>query len=484
MSNERRVNYITFVETERPHHECGVFGLYYPGENVAQLTYFGLQGLQHRGQESAGIASLSDAGQIEVRKKMGLVRDFSLSDLEGLSGIATIGHTRYSNTGGSNLVNAQPAVYQNLAIAENGNLVNPNALRSKLESLGYSPSFAEDERCSSDGELIAQAIHAAQGKDIVEKIQNATLDFKGAYSLTIISGDSLIGVKDPLGVWPLALGELNGKGTVLASESSAFGLIGAKYVREIEAGEIIVIKDGKQESFFLPEKMEKSARCIFDRNYFLRPDSILPNGEQVAEMRKRLGRILAKRFPVVGADVVLEVPNSGRFGAQGFAEQSQVPLKTGLIKNDYIGRTFITPDQRIREQGARLKYSILKAAVNGKSVVLVDDSIVRGTTSAQLTGMLFENGAREVHWRSTFPQVTHTCSYGIDLASRDELISADKSPEEVAKEIGATSAAFNTLEDFLSALRMTRDSVCTGCVTGNYPIETPATRDKFALAGL
>lgn len=484
MPNERSIYSVTFVEAEKPRHECGIFGLYYPGEKTAQLTYFGLQGLQHRGQESAGIASLSDSGKIEVRKKMGLVREFQQSDLEGLDGIATIGHTRYSNTGGSNLVNAQPATYEGLAIAENGNLVNPKTLRGKLESQGYSPSFAEDERCSSDGELIAQAIHAAQGRNIVEKIQRASLDFKGAYSLTILSGDSLIGVKDPLGVWPLAVGELNGKGMVLASESSAFGLIGAKYVRELKPGEILVIRDGKQESFFLPETMENSARCIFDINYFLRPDSILPSGEQVAAVRQRLGRNLAKRFPVLGADVVLEVPNSGRFGARGFADESQVPLETGLIKNDYIGRTFISPDQRIRKQGARLKYSILKEAVDGKIIVLVDDSIVRGNTSAQLTRMLFESGAKEVHWRSTFPQVAHTCSYGIDLASRNELISANKSPDEVAKEIEATSAAFNTIEDFLSAARMSTDTACTGCVTGNYPIETPSDRDKFALTSL
>lgn len=484
MSNERLVSQITFVEAERPRHECGIFGLYSPGENIAQLTYYGLQGLQHRGQESAGIASLSGKGHIESHKIMGLVRDFKQSDLEALRGIASIGHTRYSNTGGSNLVNAQPAVYDNIAIAQNGNLINPDALRAKLKGQGYTPSFTENERCSSDGELIVQAIHAAEGRNIVEKIQRASLDFKGAYSLTILSGDSLIAVKDPLGVWPLALGELNGEGTVLASESSAFGIIGAKYVRELDAGEILVVGNGQRESFFLPEKTENTARCIFDVNYFLRPDSILPGGEQVAEVRQRLGRVLARKSPVQGADVVLEVPNSGRFGAKGYAEELGVPFGIGIIKNEYVGRTFIIPDQRIREQGAKLKYSVIKEAVEGKSVVLVDDSIVRGTSSAQLTKMLFDSGAREVHWRSTFPQVAHTCSYGIDLASKNELISASRSPEEVAREIGATSAEFNTLQDLLAAANMTINTACTGCVTGNYPIETPSARDKFALAGL
>lgn len=482
MVGERSDSQITFVEPEKPQHECGIFGLYYPDENVSKLTYYGLLRLQHRGEESAGIATLTETGAIKRKRKMGPVRNFLQEDLEGLTGIAAIGHTRYSNTGGSNIANAQPAQHLDLAIAENGNLVNPEELRAKLEGLGYNPSVAQGERCSSDGELIAQAIHAAEGKDIVEKIQNASRDFKGAYSLTILSGNSLIGVRDPLGVWPLALGELNGQGKVLASESSAFSVIGAKYVREVNPGEIVVINEDGVRSFSLPNKVENSARCIFDVNYFLRPDSILPDGEQAGKLRISLGMKLAERFPVPGADVVVEVPNSGKFGAEGFELQSGVPKKTGLIKDAYVGRTFIAPNQRLRELGAQMKYSIMGDVVEGKIVVLVDDSIVRGTTSAKLTKMLFEAGAREVHWRSTFPAVTNTCSYGIDMASKDELISAHKTPEEVANEIGATSVAFNTLEDFLEATGMTKESACTGCVTGNYPIETPAARDKFALA--
>ena len=481
------INILPTYEADKPHHECGIIGIYAPGEDVSQLTYFGLYPLQHRGQESAGIA-VSGGAKINVRKRMGLVTALTQKDINSLKGTAAIGHTRYSNTGGSNLVNAQPALYQDettkeyIAIAENGNLINPRILREKLAARGYNPSFAENERCSSDGELIAQLIHASSGRNWIEKIQNASLNLHGAYSLTILAGDSLIGVKDPLGFWPLCLGRLNGQGYVLASESAALDTIGAEFIRELDPGEVLLINEFGLERHFLPNAQAgKSARCAFDLNYFLRPDSRLSTGEQAYEIRERLGELLVTKHPVE-ADIVIQVPDSGEHGAIGYARQSGIPYVKGLVKNKYIGRTFIEPDQRIREMGVKLKLNPLRRVIDGRRIIVVDDSIVRGTTSREITRLLRYSGAKEVHWRLTFPQVIDSCSFGIDMVSKDELISAYKTPQRVAKYLGADSVAFNSVEDFIQATRMPPERLCTGCVTGKYPIDVPSLeRDKFSL---
>lgn len=473
------------VTIQKPQHECGIFGVYFPGEDVSRLTFYGLYALQHRGQESVGIA-VSKNVKIKSHKKMGFVREFFDQDITRLKGDIAIGHTRYSNTGGSSLINAQPAIYESIAIAENGNLINPEPLRNKLAKLGYNPSYDKNGKCSSDGELIAQAIHSQNGDGVVAKIKNAAAgDLKGAYSLTILADNALIGVKDPLGFWPLCLGRLNNKGYVLASESCALDVIGAKYIRELEPGEIISIDEKGTRSHFLPNiPKRQSARCLFDINYFLRPDSLLASGRRVYEIREKLGQVLALKNQVP-ADVVFEIPNSGQFGAIGYAQASGIPLEVGFIKNSYIGRTFINPDQRIRQLGVKLKLNPIPQVIVGKKIILVDDSIVRGTSSRQITQQLFKIGAKEVHWRLTFPQVTNPCSFGIDIGSNEELISAFKTPKQVAKELGATSVAFNTLADFLEAVGLNPKTACTGCTTGVYPMDLPdRKRDKFALEAI
>lgn len=470
------------IESDKPKHECGVFGIYYPGADVSRLTFYGLYALQHRGQESAGIA-VSDGQEIKDRKHMGLVLGFTEEDISALKGDMAIGHARYSNTGVSTLANAQPVIFGQVAIAENGNLVNPQDLRRKLAQRGvFSTIYPNGETCSSDGELIAQTIATSAGKNWLEKIQNASCDLVGAYSLTIIAGDTLYGVKDPYGVWPLCLGTINDRGYVLASESCALDTIGAKFVRELEPGEILAISDKGLESFYLPGKVEgQSAACAFDANYFQRPDSIFRNGDRSSQNRIRLGRQLAIDHPV-DADIVISIPRSGDFAAMGFSEQSGIPLEVGFIKNEYIGRTFIMPDQRIRELGARLKLNPLPEVIGGNRIVVVDDSIIRGTNSRLITEILFASGAKEVHWRLTFPPVRHPCFYGIDIASRHELIASDKLIEQICQEIGATSVGYNSIENFFRyGLLLPKEQFCTGCLTGNYPIPVPEKRDKFAL---
>lgn len=472
----------SLIESDKPRHECGIFGVYFPDQDVARLTFYGLYALQHRGQESAGIAVSNNLG-IDVRKKMGFVREFKEEDIKSLSGNAAIGHTRYSNTGGSTLINAQPFLHENIAIAQNGNLVNPHILKERLARLDYSPSFDENSKCSSDGELIAQAIHASDGRSIIAKIQNASQDYlEGAYSLTILAEDSLIGVKDPLGLWPLCVGKINDTGYALASESCALDTIGARDIRELEAGEILVINGQGIKSHYLPQAQDGvSKRCSLDINYVLRPDSLLPTGERVLEVRKRLGMILARNHPQ-DADVVIGIPNSGEFGAIGYAQESGIKLEVGFIKNPYIGRTFIDPDQKIRELGVQLKLNPIPEVIEGRRIILVDDSIVRGTTSRGITELLRSLGAREVHWRSTFPQVTDPCFFGIDIPSSSKLISAGKTPEQVAQELGATSVAFNSHEDFAEASGISLDHLCTGCFTGKYPIKVPSEAGRFVLA--
>ena len=467
------------VESGIPKHECGVIGIYAPLEDVSRLAFWGLYRLQHRGQESAGIATLSERG-FDVKKRMGLLREgFKEEDVESLKGFAAIGHTRYSNTGGSNIANAQPVIYENIAISENGNLVNPGELRKDLLDKGIWPSSTDGVNCSSDGEIIAQTIVDSSGKDIIEKIQNASRKFIGAYSLTILADNSLIAVKDPLGVWPLCLGKLNGNGYVVASESSALDLIKAEYIREIEPGEILQINEEGVKSFKLPGT-GKVAECAFDWTYFRRPDSLVSPDRYAYQFRQELGRQLAIDFPVE-ADMVIAEKDSGTFGDHGFSKQSGIPFNEGSIKDPYSKRIFIEPDQRIRDKLVDLKHSFLKPEIAGKRIIVVTDSVVRGTNSCGIVMALRELGAQEVHYRVTFPQITDPCFFGIDMESKESLIGSSKTAEEVASEIGADSLAYQRPESFEKVLKRSLRTFCTACFTGQYPVPVPAIRDKFAL---
>ncbi|MCS7191261.1 MAG: amidophosphoribosyltransferase, partial [Fimbriimonadales bacterium] len=405
---------------DSPREACGLFGVYAPGEDVARLTYFGLFALQHRGQESAGIA-VSDGERIRAYKDLGLVtRVFTEPVLQSLQGHIAVGHTRYSTTGSSTLRNVQPITCSteqgNIAVAHNGNLVNAHRLRAWLEAEG------EQFESTNDSEvivrLIARALEAGEG--IVEAIRQMMAQVEGAYSLAILTPTQLIGVRDPFGVRPLCLGRLEGA-WVLASETCALPPIGAEYVRDVLPGEIVVIDSAGVHSYEgVPSTQE--ALCMFELIYFARPDSHL-YGRLLYEVRRRMGRILAREHPVE-ADLVIPVPDSGVPAAVGYAAESGIPYGDGLIKNRYAPRTFIQPDQRLREQSVRLKLTPLREVIAGKRLVVVDDSIVRGTTTRQIVRLLFEAGAREVHMRITAPPIRFPCHYGIDMATQRELVAA------------------------------------------------------------
>lgn len=474
-----------FIESEAPKHECGVFGVYAPGQEVARLSFWGLTNLQHRGQESAGIATLSEGG-IDVEKRMGLLREgFREEDIKSLLGYAAIGQTRYSNTGGSNIANAQPMAYKDIAIAQNGNLINSLELRSALIKKGIYPSVTDGISCSSDGEIIAQVIATSEGKNIIGKIQTASREMLGAYSLTILAEESLIAVKDPHGFWPLCIGKLNGIGYVIASESAALDIIKAQYVREIEPGEIVQINQDGIKSFKLAIEARRT-ECAFDITYFRAPDSLITPDIYVYQFRKELGRQLARDFPVE-ADMVIGEKDSGTFSAHGFAEESGIPFNEGSIKNPYSKRVFINPDERIRDMEVLLKHRILKPEIEGKRIILTTDSIVRSHTSKGVIATLRGAGAKEIHMRVTFPPVTDPCFVGIDMESRGHLIAADKTVEQIRIHIGADSLAYLSPESFEKAMqralqtKRTLDTFCTACFTGDYPIPVPEKRDKFEL---
>ena len=406
------------------HEACGIFGVYAPGEDVARITFFALFALQHRGQESAGIAT-SDGKKIQVFARMGLVSQvFDEESLSRLTGNIAIGHNRYSTTGSSRICNAQPIVVGNgedvMAVAHNGNIVNSEHLFKELSDKGY--TFTS----STDSEVIANLIHSAPGQDWVEKIRHAMRRIKGAYSLVIMTKDKLFAVRDPLGVRPLCLGKINGH-WVVASESCALDHIGALFVRDIEPGEIVMIDSSGYKSY--RAIIEKKATCIFEYIYFARPDSII-DGRLVYQARQAMGAQLAEEYPVE-ADLVVGVPDSATVAGIGYAQRSGIPHAEGLIKNRYVGRTFIAPDQRMRDLGVKMKFNPLPDILRDKRVVLVDDSIVRGTTTPKVINLLRKAGAKEVHMRVCAPPIRHPCFFGVDMASRWELIAAHKSVEEV-----------------------------------------------------
>ncbi|TCK06632.1 amidophosphoribosyltransferase [Phorcysia thermohydrogeniphila] len=448
---------------------CGIFGIY-DNPNAAYYTYLGLYALQHRGQESAGIA-VTDGKRITYYRDFGLVSSVFKSDsLKKLTGHTAIGHNRYSTSGASDSPdNIQPIVvsykYGQLAIAHNGNLVNALELREKLEEEG------SIFRGTTDSEVIVHLIVKSRKKKFLEKLIDALSKLKGAYSLLVMTNKKLIAARDPWGFRPLCMGELNGS-PVFASETCAFDLIGARYIRDVEPGEIVVVENGKVSSLRLPgsEKCKKS-QCIFEFIYFARPDSRI-FGKSVYEVRKEFGRILAREYPVE-ADLVIPVPDSGVVPALGYSQESGIPFEMGLIRNHYVGRTFIKPEQKMRDIGVKVKLNPIPELLKGKRIVVIDDSIVRGTTSRKIIRMLREAGAKEVHMRISSPPTKWPCYFGIDTPTRDQLIASSYSVEEICKFIEADSLGYLSLEGMLEATCGSREEFCTACFDGKYPVDVP-----------
>ena len=455
---------------------CGVFGVYAPNEDVARITFFGLYALQHRGQESAGIAT-SNSRTLYLKTGMGLVSQvFDEDDLSYLPGKFAIGHTRYSTTGASRLDNAQPFRVSGpngeLALGHNGNIVNAAVLRDDLVREGVPFTTG------SDSEVIAQMLVHAPGADWKERWGHVMRKLNGAYSLAVITPDAMMMARDPLGNRPLCLGKLDG-GWVAASESCAFDHLGATFIREIEPGEVIYIDaDGLQS--FKPIEEQDPAFCVFEYIYFARPDSLL-GGKLVYPVRMALGRELAKEHPAPNADVVIGVPDSATAAAIGYSQASGIPFVEGLVKNRYVGRTFIQPDQRLREVGVHLKFNPLREVLQDRRIVLVDDSIVRGTTTPRVIQMLRKAGAKEIHMRVTAPPITHPCFYGIDMGTRWELIAAQNTIEQIREQIGADSLGYLSREGLVNAVGVPRDGLCMACFSGEYPRPVPLQMDKLAM---
>lgn len=471
---------------DKPEEACGVFGVYAPGESVAKLAYFGLYALQHRGQESAGIATF-EGDRVHLHKEMGLVSQvFNETTLSQLPGDLAIGHTRYSTTGSSRVVNAQPAVVTTrlgkLALAHNGNLVNTDKLREELIQQNH--HFLT----TTDSEMIALAIagEVNEGKAWQEAAISAFNRCQGAFSLTIGTPIGMIGTRDPNGIRPLVIGTLPRDNPdsptryVLASETCGLDIIGADYLRDVQPGELVWITDEGLTSHQWARQPERKL-CIFEMIYFARPDSVMHN-ESLYSYRMRIGRHLASESSV-DADIVIAVPDSGIPAAIGFSQASGIPYAEGLIKNRYVGRTFIQPTQVMRESGIRMKLNPLKDVLAGKRVIIVDDSIVRGTTSRKIVKALRDAGAIEVHMRISSPPVTHPCFYGIDTDSQDHLIAATRSVEEIAKHIEVDSLQYLSWEGMLEATRENPDEFCSACFTGNYPVSIPepVKRSKLLL---
>ncbi|MCS7223838.1 MAG: amidophosphoribosyltransferase, partial [Armatimonadetes bacterium] len=447
---------------------CGVFGVYGPREDVARVTYFGLFALQHRGQESAGIA-VGDGQKILAHKRMGLVSQaFDEGILSGLKGHIAIGHTRYSTTGTSSLANAQPILDYHrgipFALAHNGNLVNSLQLRQDLSSIGY--RFEG----SSDSELIAKLISSYEELDFERAVMAAAKELHGAFSLTIATPTLLIGLRDPYGIRPLSIGKLNASHWVIASETCAFHPIGAVFVRDVQPGEMVIIDQRGLHIVKWADEVKPSL-CLFEFVYFARPDSHL-NGVNVHIARRRMGQILAREHPA-DADIVIPVPDTGIPAAIGYAEESGIPYAEGFIKNRYIHRTFIQPIQRQREMGVRIKLTAIREVLEGKRVVVVEDSIVRGTTTRNIVGMLREAGAKEVHLRISSPPYRFPCFYGIDTASRSELIAAQLDVEEIRRYVGADSLGYLSLDGLIKAVGLPFEGFCRACFDGQYPIPIP-----------
>ncbi len=460
--------------------ECGVCGIWSPRSTepteAARLAFFALYALQHRGQESAGIAS-ADGTRVRAVKRMGLVgQAFAESDLGELVGHVALGHTRYSTTGSSRLENAQPMLVHDdalgtLAVGHNGNLINARELRDELRALGV--AF----ETSSDTEVLLKVIARADGSDWDTRLREALPRLLGAWSLVLLSRDALYAIRDPLGVRPLCLGR-RGESWVVASETCALDTIGADFVREIRPGEVVRV-DERGATVVAELAADREALCVFEHVYLASAASRF-GGTSLYESRERMGAILAEEHPA-DADVVIPVPDSAIPSAIGFARRSEIPYREGLIKNRYIGRTFIQPTQALREHNVALKYNTLRDVLDGKRVVVVDDSIVRGSTSGPIVRLLRRAGAAEVHMRICSPPIQHPCYFGVDMARRGELIAAHKSVEEIRRHVGADSLGYLSLDGLLRATGGTRERFCTACFSGEYPIPVQLELDKTAL---
>ena len=463
---------------------CGVVGIYAPGEDVARLTYYALYALQHRGQESAGIA-IGDGRSLVVYKELGLVAQvFDEIVLKSLRGHLAIGHVRYSTTGSSSWENAQPTYKSSpegqIALAHNGNLVNSVELKRSLEEAGGDPT-PEGARLpsSSDTDLVAAHIARANKGDMKVAILDVLPKLSGAYSFAIADETRVYGARDPHGFRPLCIGRLPEGGWVLGSETCALDLLGARFIRDVEPGELVTIgPEGLESDHIL--KPRPSA-CVFEHVYFARPDSNLM-GQNVYATRYRMGQRLAEEAPVT-AELVMPVPDSGVPAAQGFALESGIAYGDGFVKNRYVGRTFIQPTQSMRQQGIRMKLNPVREVIAGRRVVVVDDSIVRGNTTRQIVTMLREAGAREVHMRISSPPIRWPCFYGIDMPDQDELIAARMSVEEVRAHIDADSLGYLSVEGMVQATHVPSENFCTACFTSRYPIEIPTEelRSKHVL---
>ena len=458
--------------------ECGVFGVYdNDGHNVAALTYYGLYSLQHRGQESCGIAVNRD-GEIISHKGMGLVPEvFNEKIISRLDGKMAIGHNRYSTTGASMIENAQPMVIKykigNMALAHNGNLINEKEIRMRKEN----------ERAifqtSIDSEVIANLI--SRYRILSEKIEETLIKvikgIKGSYALVLLTPKRLFGIRDPWGIRPLCIGKLDNS-YILASETCALDSVGAKFIRDVEPGEIVAIGEKGIESI-KTQNEKPSSLCIFEYIYFARPDSVI-DGSSVHQARLEAGKRLAIEYPVE-ADLVIGVPDSGLTAALGYSRHSGIPFGEGLIKNRYVGRTFIQPDQRQRERGVQIKLNPLKYAIEGKRIIMIDDSIVRGTTSRRIVQMLKDGGAKEVHMRVAAPPIMHPCFFGIDTGTREQLVAARKTVEEIRQMVGADSLGFLSVEGLTKTPIDSKCGFCTACFTGKYPMEVPYEADKYTM---
>jgi amidophosphoribosyltransferase len=473
---------------EGPRDECGVFGLYAPGHEVARLSYFALYALQHRGQESAGIAAADRGGHIVTRRELGLVSQvFSENDLRTLGGDLAIGHVRYSTTGSNAWENSQPVQRsegtngsrREVALAHNGNLIN--ALELHRELLDRGVSFSS----TSDSEIIAAMIATHMAEDVEDAIAEVLPRLRGAFSIVTMTKDRVVAFRDPHGLRPLAIGILDEDGEhggpryCIASESCAFDIIGARFLRDVEPGEVVTLgEQGLQSRMVAPG--QRRAFCVFEYIYFARPDSRM-NDQVLQVARGRMGEILWREAPVE-ADLVIAVPDSGNPAARGLARAAGLPQDDGFVKNRYVARTFIQPGQELRKHGLRLKFNPLPEVIAGKRLVVVDDSIVRGNTTRQIVQMLRDSGAAEVHMRISAPPIKHPCHYGIDMSTREEMIAHGRTTEEVAAELGCDSLHYLSLDGVYEAVRAGRDTHCDACFSGSYPLAgTDTAGGKYAL---
>lgn len=468
---------VNVISNKKLNEKCGIFGIYAPGKRAAKIIFYGLQALQHRGQESAGIA-VSDGENILIFKDLGLVSQvFNEQNIAPLQGYIGIGHTRYSTRGMNIWKNSQPLYHmfknESFAIAHNGNLTNVKEMRNEQIKKGI--RF----ETSTDTEVIVSLIESSEKENIEDAIKEAVSKIKGSYSLLILTRDKIFGIRDPHGFRPLVLGSLDDN-YIIASETCALDMVDAKFIREIDPGEIIVLdKDGVRSQMVLP--VDRISMCVFELIYFARPDSYI-YGKNMFEVRHRMGQELAKESPV-DADIVISVPDSGTSAAIGYSKESKIPYAEGFIKNRYIGRTFIQPVQEEREIGIKLKLNPLKEVIKGKRLVVVDDSIVRGNTSKKIIKMLYCAGAKEVHMRISSPPLLHPCYYGIDMATEKEFIANHKTLEDIRKSLNLDSLKYLSIEGLMKAIGESKEKFCLACFNGDYPV--PVTDsigfDKYSI---